>query len=356
MKHIKKAGFHFLLSIGILSTVASAHADQINLRAGSGHPVGLLSYMETAHNFFVPELKKRIEAETDHNVRVMELHAGQIAKVTEVLEATRDGLLDIGFISMIFEPSELLAQNFPLFLPFGTPDAKMASEAVRATYEAHPELTETFEKKYNQKLLAVSCLSNYGLGTTFPWEDFSDLQGHKIAGAGVNLDWIKGATPVASNLNEAYQSMQTGVYQGYLSTSTWWTTFKLNEVAKHYSKIDFGAMPVNSVTVNLKTWNKLPADVQQILKEVARDYEDATAEVCAANDRNGLQKAKELGVSVKEISPEARKAWAEALKDFPNRMARKVNEQGMPGTAIMKTYISELAKRGYEFPYAYEID
>ncbi len=115
-------------------------------------------------------------------------------------------------------------------------------------------------------------------------------------------------------------------------------------------------MPVNSVTVNLKTWNKLPADVQQILKEVARDYEDATAEVCAANDRNGLQKAKELGVSVKEISPEARKAWAEALKDFPSRMARKVNEQGMPGTAIMKTYISELAKRGYEFPYAYEID
>src|SRR5690606_26900233 len=125
MKHIKKAGFHFLLSIGILSTVASAHADQINLRAGSGHPVGLLSYMETAHNFVVPELKKRIESETDHRVRVMELHAGQIAKVTEVLAATRDGLLDTGVISMSFEPSELRAQNFPLFLAFGTPDAKM---------------------------------------------------------------------------------------------------------------------------------------------------------------------------------------------------------------------------------------
>lgn len=356
MKQIRKTGFHFLLSAGLLTAVTSAQADQINLRVGSGHPVGLLSYMETAHHFFVPELKKRIEANTDHGIRVMELHAGQIAKVTEVLEATRDGLLDIGFTSMIFEPSELLAQNFPLFLPFGSPDAKIASEAVRATYAAHPELAETFEKKHNQKLLAVSCLSNYGLGTTFAWENFSDLQGHKIAGAGVNLDWIKGATPVASNLNEAYQSMQTGVYQGYLSTSTWWTTFKLNEIAKNYTKIDFGAMPVNSVTVNLKTWNKLPADVQQILKEVARDYEDATAEVCAANDNNGLQKARDLGVNVKEISPEARQNWAEALKDFPNRMAQEVNKQGMPGTAIMKTYISELEKRGYEFPYAYQID
>ncbi|WP_343349742.1 C4-dicarboxylate TRAP transporter substrate-binding protein [Pseudomonas sediminis] len=356
MKYIGKTGFSFLLSIGLFTAGASAQAEQINLRAGSGHPVGLLSYTETAHKFFVPELKKRIEENTGHSVRVMELHAGQIAKVTEVLEATRDGLLDIGFISMIFEPSELLAHNFPLFLPFGSPDAKTASEAARATYDAHPELAEAFEKKYNQKLLGISCLSNYGLGTNFQWENFSDLQGHKIAGAGVNLDWIKGATPVASNLNEAYQSIQTGVYQGYISTSSWWTTFKLNEVAKHFTKIDFGAMPVNSVTINLKTWNRLPADVQQILKEVARDYEDATAEVCAANDRNGLQKAQDAGVTVNEISPEARVAWAEALKDFPNRMAQEVNRQGMPGTAIMKTYISELEKRGYEFPYAYQID
>jgi len=37
-------------------------------------------------------------------------------------------------------------------------------------------------------------------------------------------------------------------------------------------------------------------------------------------------------------------------------MAQEVNRQGMPGTAIMKTYISELEKRGYEFPYAYQID
>ena len=356
MKSIRKTGFPFLLSAGLLAAAVSAQADQINLRAGSGHPVGLLSYTETAHNFFVPELKKRIEANTGHTVRIMELHAGQIAKVTEVLEATRDGLLDIGFISMIFEPSELLAQNFPLFLPFGSPDSKLASEAVRATYAAHPELAETFEKKYNQKLLAVSCLANYGLGTTFEWDKFSDLEGHKIAGAGVNLDWIKGATPVASNLNEAYQSMQTGVYEGYLSTSTWWSTFKLAEIAKHYTKTDFGAMPVNSVTINLKTWNRLPADVRNTLQEVARDYEDATAEVCAASDRNGLQKAKDLGVAVKEISPEARRDWAETLKDFPNRMAQEVNKQGLPGTAIMKTYISELEKRGYEFPYAYEID
>lgn len=343
-----------LLAAGALA--GTAQAAQINLRVGSGHPIGLLSYTETAHHFFVPELKKRIAERTGHSLKVMELHAGQVAKVTEVLRATRSGLLDIGFVSMIFEPSELLAHNFPLFLPFGSPDSKVASEAARATYDAFPVLTEVFEKKHNQKLLAISCLTNYGLGTSFEWNHLSELKGRKIAGAGVNLDWITGATPVASNLNEAYQSIQTGVYQGYISAATWWTTFKLNEVAKHYTKTDFGAMPVNAVTVNLQTWNKLPKDAQDILQEVARDYEKATAEVCAADDRNGLQKAADAGVKVKEISPEARREWAEAVKDFPNRMAQEVNKQGMPGSAILRTYVEELAKRGYQFPYPYVID
>ena len=84
-------------------------------------------------------------------------------------------------------------------------------------------LCEVFETDHNQKWLGGACLANYGVGTNFAWDAFGDLDGHKIAGAGINLDWIVGATPVASNLNEAYQSMQSGVYEGYLSASSWWS-------------------------------------------------------------------------------------------------------------------------------------
>jgi TRAP-type C4-dicarboxylate transport system substrate-binding protein len=336
----------------------SAQAEQVNLRVGSGHPVGLLAYTETANSFFVPELKKRIEDRTDHSVQIRELHAGQIAKVTEVLESTRDGLLDIGFVSMVFEASSLYLQNFPFFLPFGSPDSKVASAAARATYAAHPELTEIFEKTYNQKLLGVSCLSNYGLGTTFGWEQVSELEGQKIAGAGVNLDWLAavGTSPVASNLNDAYQSMQTGVYDGYISAAAWWSTFKLDEVAPYFTRADFGAMPSNAATVNLDTWNKLPDEVKEILQEVAREWEDVTAEVCARNDREGLQKLRDLNVTVTEIDPAARKSWGEALKDYPNQMAQEGAKMGLPAPAVMNTYMSELKKLGYEFPYVYEIN
>lgn len=353
-KRARWTGAAVALSTALMATTALA--DIINLRVGSGHPVGLLAYTETAHEWFVPELKKRIEERTDHTVNVQELHAGQVAKVTEVLEATRDGLLDIGFVSLIFEPSNGFLQNFTLFLPFNSPDPKVVTEAALATYQEFPELFEVFESEHNQKWLGGACLSNYGVGTNFAWSNFSDLEGHKIAGAGINLDWIAGAAPVASNLNEAYQSIQSGVYEGYLAASPWWHTFKLNEVAPYYTKTDFGAQFFNAVTINNQTWERLPDDVKEILVELGEEWAGVTAEVCARNDAEGLETLRGLGVEVTEISDEAKTDWANALADFPNRMAEEGASRDLPVGPVLKFYMDKVEELGHEWAHRYEVN
>jgi C4-dicarboxylate-binding protein DctP len=320
-------------AIASLTSVAlamPAFSDDISLRLGSGHPIGMLAYTETASEWFAPELIRSIKERTDHTVKIQEFQAGQVAKVTEVLSATQDGILDIGFISMIFEPSNLYLHNFTLFLPFSSPDAYMATAAGRAAYEKFPQLYEVFETDFNQVYLGGSCIENYGLGTTFFWENFSELKGHKIAEAGTNLEWITGATAVASNLNEAYQSMQSGVYEGYISASPWWHTFKLNEVAKYFTRTDFGVQYLNAVTINKQTWDGLPGDVQVILKELGDEWSGVTAEVCARNDQEGLATLQELGVEVVEISVEAKDEWANSLSDFHKKWRINSQAAGTP--------------------------
>jgi TRAP-type C4-dicarboxylate transport system substrate-binding protein len=354
----------FLKSFRLISILmflsATSYAETFTLRLGSGHPVGALEYTKTAAEWFAPELKKRIESKTKHKVNIQELHAGQVAKVTEVLEATRDGLLDIGFVSLIFEPSNSFHNNFTLMVPFSSPDSKITTKAAMETYKKHPELTNYFETKFNQKWLGSACLTNYGMGTKFAWNNFADLKGRKIAGAGINLGWLAqdkgGATPVASNLNEAYQSIQSGVYEGYLSTSRWWSTFKLNEVGGYYTKTDFGAQLFNVVTINLNTFKKLPKDVQQILINLGSEWAGVTAEVCEQFDKDGINVLKTKGVVVKEISKEAKVEWANALKDMPNQMAQDLNKKGFNGSGIIKTYIAELEKLGHKFPINYKIN
>ncbi len=80
----------------------------------------------------------------------------------------------------------------------------------------------------------------------------ADLKGRKIAGAGLNLKWLEyaGAVPVQSRLPEAYTSMQTGVYNGWIMFPSGWVNFKLNEVAKYYTEVGFGAITWHGLTMN----------------------------------------------------------------------------------------------------------
>ena len=60
----------------------------------------------------VPNIKKRVAAETKHKVRIIEAYAGKIAKVHETLEVVEKGLLDIGSYCVCFETAKLLPWNF----------------------------------------------------------------------------------------------------------------------------------------------------------------------------------------------------------------------------------------------------
>ena len=83
-------------------------------------------------------------------------------------------------------------------------------------------------------------------------ERVADIKGQKIAGAGLNLKWLEfaGATPVQSSLVDAYTSMQTGVYNGWIMFPSGWVNFKLYEVGKFYTEIGFGAITWHGLTIN----------------------------------------------------------------------------------------------------------
>ena len=108
-------------AIALLAT--SAMAETITLRIGSGHPNGPAVYVADTANFFVPEVKRRVAAETDHTIEFVEAYGGAIAGVAETLESVQNGILDIGAYCICFEPAKLFLHNFPYYAPFGPQDA-----------------------------------------------------------------------------------------------------------------------------------------------------------------------------------------------------------------------------------------
>lgn len=341
------------------SGIAGATAQQsFTMRIGSGHPAAPSGYVTMTQQFFVPEVKKRIAAETKHKIEFVEAYGGTIAGVADTLEAVESGLLDVGVYCVCFEPAKLFIHNFPYFVPFGPQDSATAIKTTRAVYDKVPALKDAFSKQYKQQLLGLSVWDNYHLGTVKPWEKVSDLKGIKIGGAGPNLPWLQyaGAVPVQSTLPEGYQSLKTGVYTGWLMFPSSYLGFKFYEPAPHYTLIGFGAMAVNVMTINSNTMSRLPPEVQKIIREVGQQYEIKSGEHLDQRQIAGVEGLEKAGAKIRKLPEDTRVEWAKSLAEFPRRMAKEADGKGQQGTLILKTFMNEIKAAGVKLPVEYNLD
>ncbi len=354
---LKKMRTSLVLS-GLLAGLASAplQADDITLRIGSGHPPGVV-YAGLMQSYFQKEVEKRVADRTEHTVNFVEGYSGSIVKVTEVLEGVQDGIIDIGGMCMCFEASNLPLHAFQVMLPFGTMDPTVSLKTAQDVYAQVPYLQNVFEDKFNQKLLARIADGGYNLGTSFAWENLSDLKGQKIAGAGLNLNWLEygGVTPVQSSLATAYTEMKTNVYEGWIMFPSAWVNLKLHEPGPFYTLIGFGSITWHGLTMNMDTFNELPADVQEIIVEVGKDFEEQTGIVNKERYAKDVDTLRDL-ITVNEIDPAVRADWANSLAEWPQKMAKELDGQGLPASDVLKLTLEAAEKNGYEWPVRYAIE
>ena len=346
----------FVAAALALAPGAASAQEVIKLRIASGHPA-VNTYVNLMQNFFVPEVTKRVAARTKHKVEFIEGYGGAMVKVADTLEGVQSGIIDIGGYCFCFEPSNLPLHAFQVMLPFGTMDPETSVKLARAVYNKVPYLSEVFEKKFNQKLIALIADNGYNLGTTFEWSTVADLKGRKLAGAGLNLKWLEyaGATPVQSSLPEAYTAMQTGVYNGWIMFPSGYVNFKLYEVGKFYTEVGFGAITWHGLTINSARWAKLPKDVQAIILEVGREYEARTGTVNKENYPKQLEQLKGFGTQMKQVPGSVRVDWANSLKGWPQEKAAELDKQDMPASQVLKLTLEEAEKLGHKWPVRYQV-
>jgi len=343
--------------LGTAALLASpATAEDIKLRIASGHAAAT-PYVNAMTTFFVPEVTKRVKDRTKHTVEFIEGYGGAMVKVADTLEGVQGGIIDMGGYCFCFEPSNLPLHVFQVMLPFGPNDAPTAGKVADAVYAKVPYMGQTFEDKFNQKLLALIRDPGYSLNTTFDWNTLADLKGRKIAGAGLNLKWLEyaGVIPVQSSAVEGYTSMQTGVYQGFVIFPSVTVTLKWFEVAKYYTLVGFGSIAQHGVTVNKARWAKLPPEVQDIIVEVGKDYQALTAKLSEDNYQKQLDFIKSNGGHVKAVADGVRQEWAQSLAKWPQEKATELDAKSLPATQVLRLGIEEAERAGYKWPVRYEI-
>ena len=350
-------GAVFAALAAMVTTVVQA--EDIKLRIASGHPAAN-TYVNLMQNFFVPEVTKRVAAKTKHKLEFIEGYGGSMVKTADTLEGVQSGIIDIGGYCFCFEPSNLPLHAFQVMLPFGTMDPVMSLKTRARGLRQGPLHVEGARGQVPADADRADRRQRFT--TSAPrWSGTTSRisRAVKLAGAGLNLKWLEfaGATCRCRVLagGGLYRSMQTGVYNGWIMFPSGWVNFKLYEVGKYYTEVGFGAITWHGLTVNSAKFAKLPKEVQDIIAEVAREYEAKTGSVNKENYPKQVEQLKGLGTNIKSVPATVKLDWANSLKDWPQQKAAELDKQGLPATQVLKLALEEAEKLGHKWPVRYAV-
>ncbi|RMH46644.1 MAG: C4-dicarboxylate ABC transporter [Alphaproteobacteria bacterium] len=315
-----------------------------------GYPARAM-WVKEFSNFFIPEVNKRLEAGGKYRIDWQESYGGAIVKPKGVLEGVKLGLGDIGIVTTIFHSSKLPSQAIAAVTPFVAPDARAVAKAVDEIAREFPTMQKEFAAQ-NQVYLATGVvLDSYQLFSRHPISSLKDIEGDKVAGAGMNLRYLEGikdAVGVRGGMTDFYNMLQTGLVDSAMLWPEAAKTFKIVEVAPYMLKADIGAVNSKTVTVNKDYWDSLPDEVKAVLKEVAVLYRDHVAGIAMDRAEESRKAFVEAGGTIVEMDPAERAAWANAIPDIAGEWAAALDAKGEPGTEMLNAYLAKLRAMGYE--------
>ena len=348
MKIWKKALLVTIMAaLAISLPFGSAWSKTYKITVVAGHPPIFL-WVTLCRDYFIPEVDKRLaQAGGKHKIEWNQAYGGTIAKIGGALEAIEEGIADMGFVGTIFEAPKMPLHNVTYMTPFGTDNIFYVVDTIAELQKKIPQLAQEWSK-HNQIYLGGAALDTYGILTNFQVKTVDDVNGHKIAAPGPSANWLKGTggVPVASNLNEYYNGIKTGVFEGTLTFMTAASAIKVHEVAPYICMVNFGSQFAGGLSINQDVFDSFPSEVQKIFIEVGKEYNKKLAEAQAARASKAMQAMQQAGAKVMTLSDAERARWANKLPNVPMDWAKSMEKKGLPGKAMLKGYLDGLRSRG----------
>ncbi|MFY0681446.1 MAG: C4-dicarboxylate TRAP transporter substrate-binding protein [Thalassovita sp.] len=336
-------------TMGLLAapTLLRAAGNTIKLSVATGH-APVVTWVERVNNYFIPEVNRRLkENGADHAVEWTTAYSGTVAKIGGEIDAVEQQIVDLAIVGASFNPAKLPLHVVSYFTPFVSSKYDVVIPTVDALNSKIPAMGQAWRKNGLHYLGGIG-VDNFQLFLKEPAQGLADLEGKKIGGIGPNLNWLKGAniTPVQVNPPQIYNDLATGVYDGCLLPAGLGFNFKAHEVAPYMLAADFGAMSWGALAINARRMSRLPDPVQEVIAAVGRDYQAEMVKTQTSLETRGIDAMKSAGLSVIDMSQDAKAEWANALPNIAKDWAAPLEAKGLPASQVIASYIEDAQSRG----------
>jgi TRAP-type C4-dicarboxylate transport system substrate-binding protein len=275
---------------------------------------------------------EEIEKRSNGQIKIKMFYAGSLTPAPQIYDGVVKGISDFGLSVFAYSPG-----RFPVIAsidnPLGYSNAFVATRTINEVYRKF-QPTELSD-------VHVCYLFAHGPGLLHtagkPVHTLDDVKGLKIRSTGTSQLIVRalGAAPVAMSQGETYDALKKNIVDGTLVPIEALEGFKQAEVLK-YTTLTYSASYSQGffVAMNLKKWESLPENLQQIITEVSREYEEITAKAWNDSDVSGRNFALKLGHEFIELSDAESARFKEAVQPVYSEYIKNANAKGVDGQTV----------------------
>ncbi len=295
--------------------------------------------------WWADELKNR----SNGQITIKFFWGQSLVKGKETLKAVGSGLSETGTILGIYTPADLPVWNYAN-APFAISDVWVGMRTWHELRQTQSLLTKEAAKK-NVKILFNNTAGPVQLlSVKAPILSLADLQGKKIRATGgwTHLFKALGAVPVKIGFGELHAALGRGTIDATINYIPYVRSYKHYEVAGYLTEVDMGQPLGYGGGINLKVFNDLPKELQDILVETSDEYMNVYARNYIEDSENA-KKALTAGIDGRKVEfhklPDAERAkWAAAAADFTTAWLAKMDKLGIDGKAFIVAFEATRAK------------
>jgi tripartite ATP-independent transporter DctP family solute receptor len=278
-----------------------------------GHVGNPGSLFEASANEFAERANAKLE-EQGLDYKVVAFGSSQLGTDEELMQKLRLGTVDFAL------PSTVMSSTVDAFGVFEMPYLVKDREHMgRIEQEVFWPTLAPLAEEQGYKILALwENGFRHITNNVRPIETPEDLQGIKLRVPSgkwrVKMFQAYGANPTPMAFAEVFTALQTGVIDGQENPFAQIWSAKFQEVQDYLSLTGHVYTPAY-ITAGKQKFESLPADVQQVLEETAKETQGFVYETAAALEDDLLAKLKEGGIQVNEADKDAFIAASQPIYD-----------------------------------------
>ncbi|MCF7934744.1 MAG: TRAP transporter substrate-binding protein [Synergistales bacterium] len=293
------------------------------------------------HTQGLEQYASMVEEATDGELELVVQAGGALGfKGPELLKVVRDGIVPMSdmLVSGVQGDERIFGIVTLPFLVHSFEEGRLLNEIAR------PYFDKACEEKWNQKILYIAPWPAAGLWTKEKVTSLEDMEGLKTRTYDKNGALVMeavGATPHPLPFSEVYSSLATGLIDSVLTSTPTAVDAKFWEVLKYFDRINV-TMATDMVTVNLRAFNNLDPELQEVLVEKGKEMEEIMWSKVAELDKEKEAICNEHGIVSVPISEEFMNNLTDVTADIRDEWLAKSPEEAKE---IYNAFLEEVGRK-----------